>query len=451
MPEHTRRTVLVLVLIALVALPAVAGEDVKTLYEAGRKAEAARDYKAALESYNKAMDIDEEYEDLFERWEACETLAAWQDSVEGDVDAMDLVRLGEALKNVGRYEEERAAYEEAIKKDPNCCDAHGHLALSHYAGPLKGSMETVVKETEKFLETSPYKAQLQRALADFDIYGELRILRSVMRSELSSAAKAGKAKDYKKMASILEDATKRDDIPDAYRTVLFTEAGKARLRARDLEGARAAFENALRHAACSRTIEAQLGLASLDVQAGRPDAAVEHLKAAVAEGSAACKAIAERRDTTFKPLFQSEDENVRKLMEQLADVEYGDQPIRDAIQAAVDRAKKEGKKVILKFYGPYCPYVMAMEERLVHPEVKKLLDENFVVYRVDYGSHHRAVSIDSEYGDVFECYGVPSFIVLNGDGTVHSVETDADLFGTDQRDYAVGNIIEWLNRTAKTD
>jgi tetratricopeptide (TPR) repeat protein len=397
------------------------------------------------------MDIDEEYEDVFERWEACETLAEWQESVEGEIDAMDLVRLGEALKNVGRYEEERAAYEEALAKDPNCSEAHGHLALSYYAGPLKQDIVRVIHETEKFMKTSPYQAELRGAMADFAVYGELRILRAALKKELSAAGRAAKARDYKKTASILEEATARDDIPDAYRTLLYTEAGKFRLRARDVAGARAAFENALKHAACQKTIEAHLGLASLDVKAGEFDSAIAHLEAAVKEGSAACEAIAERRDTVFKPLFEHEDQKIREKMEKLADVEFGDEPIRKGIRAAVDRARKEGKKVILYFYGPYCPYVMAMQERLVRPEVKKVLDEKFVVYRVDYGSHHRAVSIDSEYGDVFECYGVPSFVVLNDDGSVHSVKTDADLFGTDQRDYAVGNIVEWLNRTATTD
>ena len=103
MSNRTQTLALSLLLAVLLAAPALAQDaDVKALYEAGRKAEAARDFKTALENYDKIMDIDEEYEDVFERWDACQPLVEWQEALEGKPTAADLVRLGELFLVPGR-------------------------------------------------------------------------------------------------------------------------------------------------------------------------------------------------------------------------------------------------------------------------------------------------------------------------------------------------------------
>ena len=73
--------------IALLLLPPavlVAEEDPAKHYDAARKAEEARDFKAATEAYDKVLEIDEEYEDAFERWDACIMLSEWQEELEGE-------------------------------------------------------------------------------------------------------------------------------------------------------------------------------------------------------------------------------------------------------------------------------------------------------------------------------------------------------------------------------
>jgi tetratricopeptide (TPR) repeat protein len=419
------------------------GEDAAAAYEAGRKAEAAGDYRTALGEYGKVLDIDEEHEDAFERWEYCGKLADWQEALTGEPTAADLVRKGEVWLSAGRIEEEREAYLEAIAKDPNCSDAHGHLALSHYAGG--GDLTTVIRETRKFMETSPYRDSLKRALADFGIYGELRLWKLALDPVLKEAGQARKAGDAKKAAGILEAAS-GTDLPDAYRTVLLTEAGKLRFGAGDDAGARASFEKAVGHSACSATIDARLGLASLDVKAGDLAAALGNLKAAVAEGSSACAMIGQQRDKAYQALFTSEDATTREAAELLADSERGDDPIRGEIRLACEKAAAEKKIVLLFWYGPYCPYVMAMEERLAHPGVAKILAEKFVVVRVDYGSHHRAMVLDAEYGNVFNAYGVPCFMVLNNEGRIREIQRDTDLMGAPHRCYDAEKIAEWLEK-----
>jgi tetratricopeptide (TPR) repeat protein len=446
-----------LALLALVlSLPVFAGEeDVKSLYEAGRKAEAAGDFKTAFEKYDRVMDLDEEYEDVFERWEACERLAEWQGGLEGEPKAMDYVRLGEIYMELERFEAECEAYRKALRLDPECADAHGHLALAHYTNLSNGGdLVVVVEETMKLLETSPHRDRLEQARADFEVYGRLRIMRQALSEVLSEAGQAARKRDYAKAAGILEEAT-AGEMPDAYRTKLWTEAGKFRLRAGDREGARKAFLAATGHAPSSATSEACLGLASIAVGEGKLEEAIEHLKGAVAEGSDACKMIERQKAKAFKALFTAGDEAIRGAAESLCDPKVWDEPLREKIRAACKQAAEAGKKVLLLWYGPYCPYVMAMEERLAHPEVREALDAGFVFLQVDVGSHHRwdtvdrEYTVDDEYESFTDCFGVPSFLVLSADGTIHAWKADTELMGADHRCYDVPKIVKWLKQASE--
>lgn len=454
-------------------LPAAlsAEEDPAKHYEAARKAEESRDFNAAVAAYDKVLELDEEYKDAFDRWDACIKLAEWQDGLEGEPKAMDLVRLGEVYveilvvrKEAGEDEEadkdsakerqqelvasERACYEDAIAKDPGCTEAHGHLALSNYVGG-NGSISTVIVETFRFLETSPHRARLTEAIEHFKVYGELRRVSSVLGDEYAAAQAAVKKKEYAKAASILEEvATKRKDLPDAYYTWLWSYIGRNRMQGGDLEAARRAFTQSIGHASHAATIRSRLGLASLDVKAGDLPAALEHLKAAVAEGSSACVSIARRKATVFKALFEAEDAAIREAALRLTDQELGDAPIRERIAKAVEQAKKENKKVLVHWYGPYCPYVMAMEERLARPEVREVLEKSFVHVKMDQGSGHRGGTLDKEYGGVMREYGVPCFFVLNAEGEVDVVQRDLELMGTPHRDYDAGKVLDFLKRAA---
>ncbi len=426
---------------------APAGEDAAAHYRAGRKAEAARDFKTALAEYDEVLDLDEDYEDAFERWDACQKLAEWQESLEGrKPGAADLVRLGEVYYGLNRFEDERKCYEDALRLDPNLSEAHGHLALWYYT--RGGKIADVVRETLRFLETSPYREHLGRAIADFKVYGVLRTLGRPALADVLTRYRKAYGKDRRAAAGILEEAAGRKDIPDAFRTWLYARAGRTRMAGGDLEGARRDFRECLKHVACASTLQARLGLAALDVREGKLAAALENLRAAVAEGSAACKSIAAQREKAFRPLFESDDPAVREEMKRLSDPVRGDDPIRERIKAACARAAKEGKLVLLEAYGPYCPSVMAMEETLAHPEVRAVISEKYVLVRLDYGAHHRGMSVDAQYGDLFQTFGVPCFLVLDPDGDIVSIEKDAALYRVENRCYDPARLAKWLTETA---
>ncbi len=436
-----------LLLFALIALPIVAvAQDggARAHYEAGLKAMEKRDFKTAFVELEKAMDIDEDYEDVFEQWEVAMELADWNDTVEGEVDAMDLVRLGEFYQKLGRFDEEREVYQEAIDLDDNCSEAHGHLALANYGVP-GGNLVTVIKETIRFLQTSPYREALKPALLDFEVFGMVRIAKSELRPVFRKAGRFRKS-DPLKSAALLEEAAAGEDMLPAFRTILLTEAGKARMRKGDREGAKKSFAAAVTYSKTSYTIDALLGLAAIETRAGDLDAALGHLRTAVGVGSVACNLIAGQKMKAFKPLFESD--RTKAEMMKLVNVLLGDEPIRQMIKDACKKASAEGKEVLLQWYGPYCPFVMAMEERLVRPEVRKLIDENFVFVRMDQGSVSRGMmrgaSLDAEYGNVMESCGVPSFFVLHEDGSIRTLQKDIPFMAESERAYVMDNIIEWL-------
>lgn len=439
------------ILAVVAGSPAGGQEDeVARHYQAALAAEGKRDFKTALSEYEKVLDLDSEHADALGRWEACEKLAAWQEALGGKAPtAADLVRLGEVYCAVSRFKEERKAYEDAIVLDPTCHDAHGHLAMSHYTAG-GGSIVTVIRETRRFLETSPRRKNLARAIADWEIFGELRIFTQVLHKELKAAKEATEAGKALEAAGILEAAV-RNATPDVYRTVLCVRAGKLRLEAGDKEGARKCFTRALEHAKCHATIGARLALAELDVEKDDLESALVHLRAAVAEGSHACRLIDADAGHAFRPLFISENLEVRAEVKKLADPEYGDRPIREKIRRAVERAGKEGKKVLLEWYGPYCPYVMALEDRLQDPRIRKILAEHFVFIRMNQGSMHRGITLDKEYGNVMRKYGVPCFFVLDAEGHVDTIQRDAELMSVPNRAFSVDKIAAWLEKTARTD
>jgi tetratricopeptide (TPR) repeat protein len=433
-----------LALSLLFATASFAEESAKEHYDAARKAEAARDYVTAMAEYDKVLDLDEEYEDAFDRWDACHKLAEWQEGLEGKPTAMDLVRLGEVNLELERYAEEKACYEEALRMDAKCAAAHGHLALWHYTRGEEGEgFPAVYRETLLLLESSPNRERLKQAIADFEVYGGIRNRAALLRDRLAEAAAASKAKDWKKASDLLEAAASDESLPMGARIWILDRAGETRAKHGDIEGARRDFTTLVGLPASSYTIDAHLALAVFDTREGKLDSALDHLKAAVAEGSGACAKIEKYRDKAFAKLVEAYPAE----MDRLVDEEAADEPIRARIRAAEERAAKEGKKVLVHWYGPYCPYVMSLQERLESPEIQKLIADKFVYVRVDQGAPHRALALDEEYG-VMEEQGVPCFFVFNADGTLDSVQRDLGLMGAEHRSYSTEKILEWLRGAA---
>ena len=102
----------------------------------------------------------------------------------------------------------------------------------------------------------------------------------------------------------------------------------------------------------------------------------------------------------------------RKDLEALADLKNVDKDLRAQIAAACAEAKKQGKRVLLHFYGDWCPWCRDMDKCLKQPEVAKAL-EKFICLKIDVGRFDKHKIVMGEYVDTIS---VPALVVLDADG-----------------------------------
>jgi len=249
-----------LTLSLLLPFSAFAEDDPAPHYEAGVKAEAARKFKEAVEHYDKVLDIDEDYKDAFDRWDACQALVAWEEELKGKAPkAPDLVKLGELYLGMGRFDDELKCYEEALAMDAGLTDAHGHIALWHYAsGHSKVGFPAVYEETLKYLETSPYKAELAGAIADFEVYGALRNLGALLGDDARAAYRAGREKEYAEAARLYLKEADREGLAAGAKLYCLAQAAIALDRAGDGEAAKKALGRVLELPGCKLSIAREL-------------------------------------------------------------------------------------------------------------------------------------------------------------------------------------------------
>lgn len=93
-------------------------------------------------------------------------------------------------------------------------------------------------------------------------------------------------------------------------------------------------------------------------------------------------------------------------------------------QRGVELAKREGKDVLIYFYGEHCPYCRQMEEFVLgDPEVDRFISERFVVVSLDAGK-------ERELDRRFNVFGTPSFVIYDPE----SDRIVFRLFGSRERD-----------------
>jgi thioredoxin 1 len=87
------------------------------------------------------------------------------------------------------------------------------------------------------------------------------------------------------------------------------------------------------------------------------------------------------------------------------------------IKSALAIASRKHKRVLLDFGGNWCIDCHVLERAFQQPRIAPLLEENFVVVRVDVGQYDRNLDLAKKYR-VDLRKGVPSLAVLNARGAV---------------------------------
>ncbi|MDR2121905.1 MAG: thioredoxin family protein [Flavobacteriaceae bacterium] len=99
--------------------------------------------------------------------------------------------------------------------------------------------------------------------------------------------------------------------------------------------------------------------------------------------------------------------------------------VQQKIDSSLSVAKQEHKFVLLQIGGNWCIWCLRFHDLIRNtPELKKVMDDNFVVYHVNYSQENKNEKILSKLGYP-QRFGFPVFVILNEKGErIHTQQTD---------------------------
>jgi thiol-disulfide isomerase/thioredoxin len=119
-------------------------------------------------------------------------------------------------------------------------------------------------------------------------------------------------------------------------------------------------------------------------------------------------------------------------------------PKRDAaadVQAAIVRATKENKRIILDIGGEWCGWCIRMDNFIKqNKSLKKLRDNNFIWVKVNFSQENENPALLSKYPTAA---GYPHIYVLEKDGTLLKSQNTVEL--EKEKSYDLQKFIDFLN------
>ncbi len=91
--------------------------------------------------------------------------------------------------------------------------------------------------------------------------------------------------------------------------------------------------------------------------------------------------------------------------------------ITKEIAEAQSQSKSQNKKLILVFGADWCPDCRALDSIFSDLEVRKVLDSNFILHKVDVGRFDKNLEVNEFYGSPIE-NGIPALVVLDPSGEI---------------------------------
>ena len=118
-----------------------------------------------------------------------------------------------------------------------------------------------------------------------------------------------------------------------------------------------------------------------------------------------------------------------------------------AVANAFVRAKAAHKRVLIDLGGNWCADCRILAGLMQLPEMRRFLDERYVVVLVDVGRFNRNLQIPARFGITKRLEGVPSVLIANPDGTL--VNRDHFFALDDARHMGPQAIADWLAQWAE--
>jgi len=125
------------------------------------------------------------------------------------------------------------------------------------------------------------------------------------------------------------------------------------------------------------------------------------------------------------------------------DAPYDEKANADAqVDAAIARAKKSGKRVMIDLGGNWCADCRIMAGLMELPEMERFLSAHYEIVSVDVGRFNRNLQIPARYGITQRLEGVPAFLVVTTDGKL--VNTGRVSAIQDARHMTPQALADWL-------
>lgn len=119
------------------------------------------------------------------------------------------------------------------------------------------------------------------------------------------------------------------------------------------------------------------------------------------------------------------------------------------IAEAVKQAQKEHKNVMIQAGGNWCIWCLRFNNFVQNtPELKKLVDDNYVYYHLNYSPENKNEKIFAQYGDPGKKFGYPVFIVLDKNGK--QIHTQDSSVLEEGKGYSVTKVKEFFQKWVPT-
>lgn len=115
------------------------------------------------------------------------------------------------------------------------------------------------------------------------------------------------------------------------------------------------------------------------------------------------------------------------------------------INKLVAQAKKEGKNIMIQAGGNWCIWCLRFNQYVqTTPELKNIVDKNYLYYHLNYSPENKNEKIFAEYGNPGDKFGYPVFIVLDKNGKlIHVQQSDVLEQG---KGYSLEKVKEFFNQ-----
>lgn len=118
-----------------------------------------------------------------------------------------------------------------------------------------------------------------------------------------------------------------------------------------------------------------------------------------------------------------------------------------AVDAAIARARKSGKLVLIDLGGNWCPDCRILAGLMELPEMRAFLKAHYELVSVDVGRFDRNLQIPARYGITRRLEGVPAVLIATPEGKLLDAGHVAAL--ADARHMTPQALADWLAQWAK--